>query len=208
MATVPYIYPSPNIFFFSSFHPLNHTVACLVYVEWTAAQLVRSSNTSSFSCSRGWRAAIALKTTKVILWILMDKEVGWLFKCLHWRPQQQVVWLQRVQRTWGPHWWYGEDQCRLRNQERWWTRSLYQRLIFRSLESCKWSPTPNSGQCLWIGVGGYYKPRLWLDKRYSSVALVQSEGTIWPTTMLWLANTISCLLIAHPFSPVNFAPAI
>ena len=47
-----------------------------------------------------------------------------------------------------------------------------------------------------LGVGGYYK--LWLDKKYISVAFVHSERAIRSTTMIWLANTKPCLLIEHP----------
>ena len=56
---------------------------------------------------------------------------------------------------------------------------------------------PNTS--LQVGVGGYYKLTLWLDKRYNLVALVQSEGSIRPTTMLWLAKTIPCLLKEEHF---------
>ena len=55
-----------------------------------------------------------------------------------------------------------------------------------------------SNQQLWFPlldfrVGGYYKLTPWLDKKYISVALVQSERFIQPATTLWLANTIPCL---------------
>ena len=52
---------------------------------------------------------------------------------------------------------------------------------------------------LWPGDGRSFKLTLWPDKRYNLVGLVQSEGSVQPTTMLWLANTVPCLLIAHPY---------
>ena len=50
-----------------------------------------------------------------------------------------------------------------------------------------------------VGVGGFYKLTFWLDKKYNSVAIVQLERSNWPTAMLWLVNTESCLLIAHHY---------
>ena len=50
-----------------------------------------------------------------------------------------------------------------------------------------------------VGVKGYYKLALWLDKMYDAEAFVQSERQDRPTTMLWLADTIPCLLIVHPY---------
>ena len=56
--------------------------------------------------------------------------------------------------------------------------------------------------------GGLLQYFLLLDKRYNSVALVQSECSIRPITMIWLADTIPCLLISHPFYTISFRETV